>query len=99
MEVARCHDVVLRWSGVLTVSNAAFGWAVTLKHDTWISPWKAAAVARLAANEDYYALLIVMADDLSISELIVLRQVPLPRTMSLENLQNLYPSLPSAPRT
>ena len=91
--VGFCWTGLLTWSGAMTVSDTALGRrVVTLKHDVWIYPRISAAVTRLVSTDEYYALLIVMA-------LIVLRPIPPPRTMSLEDLRNLYPTLPSAPRS
>jgi len=54
-------------------------------------------VARIVRQEDYHALLLVTADDLSISEIIVLREKPQPRMMSLQEIQKMYPSLSALP--
>jgi len=79
------------------VADTAIGREVTLQHNIWISPYKATMVARIVRQEDYHALLLVTADDLAISEIIVLREKPQPRMMSLQDIQKMYPSLSAMP--
>ena len=97
-----CFGGLLKWSGALNVTDIALGRVTTLTQDIWIRPWYATAVAGLVNSENYHALLTVMNDDLSISEIIVLKEASLPTrpTLSLEDIRQLYPrltGLPSAP--
>jgi len=92
-----CYGGILRWTGGLVVVDTALGRPVTLKHNIWISPFKANTVARIVRQEDYHALLLVTADDLSISEIIILREKPPTRLMSLQDIQKIYPSLSQLP--
>ena len=97
-----CFGGLFKWTGALNVTDIALGRVVQLTQDIWIRPGYATAVAGLVNGDNYHALLIIMDDELRISEIIVLREQPPPNrpTLSVEDIRQLYPSfmgLPSVP--